>query len=196
MRQTLKTWARELLCEGIDIEWIAICSDDDVKNLDDPSMNTSEIGIEVNTDEHIIYEFLTKNTYKKKIVITTYQSGNALISAAQKSMFEFEIGIFDEAHKTVGNRNKPFAKLLYEENIQIRKRLFMTATERVFKGDSEEIISMDDELIYGKLIDQLSFKAALEQKTRILTDYKIVSASINQAQILELLENNLSLIHI
>ena len=190
VRQTLKTWARELLCEGIDIDWIAICSDDDVKNLDDPSMNTSEIGIEVNTDEQVISEFLKKNTSKKKIVITTYQSGNALISAAQKSMFEFEIGIFDEAHKTVGNRNKPFAKLLYDENIKISKRLFMTATERVFKGDSEEIISMDDELIYGKLIDQLSFKSALEQKTRILTDYKIVSASINQAQILELLENN------
>ena len=69
MRKTLKTWARELLCEGIDIDWIAICSDDDVKNLDDPSMNTSEIGIEVNTDEQVISEFLKKNTSKNKIVI-------------------------------------------------------------------------------------------------------------------------------
>ena len=65
VKQTLKTWAREFLCEGIEIDWIAVCSDDDVKNLDDPSMNTSEIGIEVNTDEHVISEFLKKNTSKK-----------------------------------------------------------------------------------------------------------------------------------
>ena len=50
VKQTLKTWAREFLCEGIDIDWIAVCSDDDVKNLDDPAINTFDIGIEVNTD--------------------------------------------------------------------------------------------------------------------------------------------------
>ena len=190
VRQTLKTWTRELLCEGVDIDWIAICSDDDVKKIDDPSINTSELGIEVNTDEKTILNFLQKRTNKKKIVITTYQSGQALISAAKNVIIEFEIGIFDEAHKTVGNKNKPFARLLDEEKIRIRKRLFMTATERVFKGNSEDIISMDDEKTYGKLIDQLSFKAALEQKPKILTDYKIVSASINQSQILNLFENN------
>ena len=190
VRQTLKTWARELLCEGLEIEWIAICSDDDVKNIDDPSLNTAELGIEVNTDEEVITNFLRKKITSKKIVITTYQSGQALIKAAKNSMSEFDIGIFDEAHKTVGNKSKPFAKLLDEENIKITKRLFMTATERVFKGNSEDIISMDDEVIYGGIIDQLSFKSALEQETKILTDYKIVSASINQTQILELFENN------
>ena len=90
----------------------------------------------------------------------------------------------------IGNKNKPFAQLLYDENILINKRLFMTATERVFQGDSENIVSMNDTKIYCNIIDQLSFKSALEQKDPILTDYKIVSATINKDQILELLENN------
>ena len=190
VRQTLKAWARELLCDGVEIDWIAICSDDDVRNVDDPAMNISDIGIEVNTDVEVISKFLTKKTNNKKIVITTYQSGKALIYAAQFTNFNFELGIFDEAHKTVGNKNKPFAQLLYDENIHINKRLFMTATERVFQGDSENIVSMDDSKIYGNIIDQLTFKSALEQKDPILTDYKIISATINKDQILELLENN------
>ena len=190
VKQTLKTWAREFLCEGIEIDWIAVCSDDDVKNLDDPALNTFEIGIEVNTDNQIISSFLEKDSDKIKIVITTYQSGKKIIEAGKDSGLIFDIGIFDEAHKTVGNKNKPFAQLLYDENIQITKRLFMTATERVFKGDSEEIVSMDDEQIYGKVVDQFSFKSALEQKPPILSDYKIFSTVIYKDQIKELIDNN------
>ena len=51
VKQTLKTWAREFMCEGIEIDWIAVCSDDDVKNLDDPAINKFDLGIEVNTDK-------------------------------------------------------------------------------------------------------------------------------------------------
>ena len=35
---------------------------------------------------------------------------------------------FDEAHKTVGQKDKAFARLLYEKNINVDKRIFMTAT--------------------------------------------------------------------
>ena len=190
VRQTLKAWARELLCDGVEIDWIAICSDDDVRNVDDPAMNISDIGIEVNTDIEVISKFLTKKTNNKKIVITTYQSGKALINAAQFTNFNFELGIFDEAHKTAGNKNKLFAQLLYDENIFIKKRLFMTATERVFRGDSDETISMDDEVIYGRIVDEFSFKSALEQKPKILSDYQISTTATFKNEIKELIENN------
>ena len=190
VKQTLKTWARELICEGIEVEWIAICSDDDVKNLDDPSISISDLGIEVNTEINQISNFFNQKTNKLKLIITTYQSGNTLINALKECDYEFELGIFDEAHKTVGSRKKPFAQLLYDENIKVNKRLFMTATERNFKGNSEEIISMDDERIYGSVIDELSFKSALEQKEPILTDYKIVSASIQKEEINQMISSN------
>ena len=190
VRQTLKTWSRELLCEGIDIDWIAICSDEDVKTIDDPALRIADIGIEVNTDINSIANFLQESSNKIKLVITTYQSGNALIDAAKKVKAKFDIGIFDEAHKTVGNKKKLFAKLLDDDNIFISKRLFMTATERVFRGDSDEIVSMDNEQIYGQVVDQFSFKAALEQKPPILTDYRIVSTSIKQSEIRDLIDSN------
>ena len=190
VKQTLKTWARELICEGIEVEWIAICSDDDVKNLDDPSISITDLGIEVNTEINEISKFINQKTEKLKLIITTYQSGNTLINALKESGYEFELGIFDEAHKTVGSKKKPFAQLLYEDKIKIKKRLFMTATERNFKGNSEEIISMDDERIYGSVIDELSFKSALEQKDPILTDYKIVSASVSKKEINQMISNN------
>ena len=66
----------------------------------------------------------------------------------------------------------------------------MTATERVFKGDSENIVSMDDEEIYGKVVDQFSFKSALEQNPPILSDYRIYSTIVSKKQIQELLDNN------
>ena len=49
---------------------------------------------------------------------------------------------------------------------------------------------MDDETIYGKVVDQFSFKSALEQDPPILTDYRIVSTSINQSEIKELIASN------
>ena len=190
VKQTLKTWSREFLCEGIDIDWIAVCSDDDVKNLDDPAINIFDIGIEVNTNAELIASFFKKQTQKIKIVITTYQSSSKIIESVKKANMNFDIGIFDEAHKTVGNRNKPFAQLLYDSNVLIKKRLFMTATERVFKGDSEHIVSMDDKNIYGNIVDQFSFKSALEQNPPILCDYRIFSTIISKNQIKQLIENN------
>ncbi len=49
----------------------------------------------------------------------------------------FDLGIFDEAHKTVGEKGKAWSSLLFEEKLHISKRLFMTATERVFRNSPE-----------------------------------------------------------
>ena len=40
----------------------------------------------------------------------------------------------------------------------------MTATERVFQRDSENMVSMNDTEIYGNIIDQLCFKSILSKK--------------------------------
>ena len=69
---SLKTWIREFFAEGIEVDWIAVCSDEDVKKVDDPAVNTFEIGIEVNTQSEIISSFLKKdsNHIKIQIVLT------------------------------------------------------------------------------------------------------------------------------
>jgi hypothetical protein len=66
----------------------------------------------------------------------------------------------------------------------------MTATEREFKGDSADIISMDDENIYGTVIDHLSVKQALEQDPPILSEYKIVTTIVTKSEIEQILRSN------
>jgi superfamily II DNA or RNA helicase len=75
------------------------------------------------------------------------------------------------------------AHLIHQKNINIKHRLFMTATERLFKGDKEEYLSMDDPRDYGDLIYQLSFKEAIEAKPPIIADYKIITFGISQPDI-------------
>ena len=48
----------------------------------------------------------------------------------------------------------------------------MTATERRFKGDSEEILSMDQEDVYGQTIHLYTFKEAIDEQWQFLSDYK------------------------
>ena len=48
--------------------------------------------------------------------------------AADKAGFTFDLGVYDEAHKTVGQKDKLFSHLLFDENVRVNKRVFMTAT--------------------------------------------------------------------
>lgn len=188
VRQTLSAWTRESAANGVGLDWIAVCSDEDVKNSDDPSMRTTDIGIIVTTSTQEVVDFLTKAPSGIQVVITTYQSGERISEASKGLSFVFDLAIYDEAHKTVGHSSKKFAHLLYDENLLVKKRLFMTATERLFKGDSTEFLSMDDPNIYGPLIDVLSFKSALQQNPPILSDYKVVSVIIKKSDIEQLIE--------
>ena len=192
IKQTLKEWAKESTARNDTFDWIVICSDEKSNDFsDEPSMRKIDLGIKVDTDKEKIAEFLNNQNSKNKIVITTYQSGQSLIDGIRlANNFSFDFGIFDEAHKTAGDKNKSFAKLLHDENVLVQKRLFMTATERVYKGDSDKIISMDDEEIYGKVIHQLSFKSALEEVPPVLSKYKIVTNRVNKKYIQDLINEN------
>jgi predicted helicase len=181
LQQTLKVWTREYLIAGIKPDWLCVCSDQTVSDdQDDFVSNIYELGIDVTTDKNEIKKFL-KSKANTKIVFTTYQSGK--VTAAGAKGFTFDLGIMDEAHKTVGLGSKPMAHLIHQKNIKIKHRLFMTATERLFRGDKEEYLSMDDPRDYGDLIYQLSFKEAIEAKPPIIADYKIITFGISQPDI-------------
>ena len=96
----------------------------------------------------------------------------------------------DEAHKTVGSKTKEMAHLLHQKNVKIKKRIFMTATERLFRGDSDEFMSMDDPRDYGSLIYELSFKEAINSKPPIISDYKIITFGITVPEIEEIYNSN------
>ena len=191
IKQSLEDWTKEILLSNSRTlpEWICICSDESTGKLtDDFVTDTYSIGIPTTTNEDEIARFLRSKSVGSKIVFTTYQSANKLAKVSKKLKFKFNLAILDEAHKTVGSKGKAFSTLLNDQEIIIEKRLFMTATERIVRGSSEEVLSMDDFNTYGRVIYQLSFKKAIEQN--IITDYRIITILVNDHEIKQVIREN------
>jgi predicted helicase len=178
LSQTFEVYQRELQNDGF--HFILIGSDMDDKDFICEYTPTTDIN---DIKKQI------QNNNKKLIVITTYHSSDLLIKATISAKFKFDIGIYDEAHRTVGEKDKCFTSLL-TSNIETKK-LFMTATEKIYNyrknkdnsnksndsSDGEEILSMDNEAIYGKQIVKYSIKEAIDDK--VLVDYRIIAPFIN-----------------
>ena len=64
----------------------------------------------------------------------------------------------------------------------------MTATERFYEGSKDDIISMDDEDIYGDTFALMSFKEAIE--LQLLTDYKVITIDIQKSEIADFIRDN------
>ena len=106
----------------------------------------------------------------------------------------FDVAIFDEAHKTTGPQGGLFAHSLSDANINIRKRLFFTATPRHYdirhldqEGDFR-VVSMGDERIYGPRAYTLTFGKAA--RDGIICNYKVVISVVDGQEI-----NNFALQH-
>ena len=193
LSQTIDVWLRENLANNKEINWIAVCSDETVakSEKDEISLLIQDLGIPVETDIGKISQWLNRNRRKKIVVFSTYQSGKAIAQASSNAKFKYDFGIFDEAHKTVGRYDKLFSHLLFDKNIRIKNRLFMTATERRYAGTKhDKILSMDDAEIYGETFELLSFKEALEYDPPILSDYRIITILVEESDIEELIKNN------
>src|SRR5690606_14641789 len=100
------------------------------------------------------------------VVFSTYQSIQVISDAQRKhGLPKFDLIICDEAHRTTGatlegENESNFVKVHNQDFIAGRKRVYMTATPRVFgdavKGKANEasavLCSMDDESLYGKTL--------------------------------------------
>ena len=191
IKQTLKAWMYESMARKQNVEWICVCSDESAGKVeqDDTVVLKQDLGVPCLTNSKEIAEWLKRKHNCLTIVFTTYQSGQALAQAARDAAFTFDLGIMDEAHKTAGAKDRLFSHLLLDKNIKINRRLFMTATERRYRGESDEILSMEDPDDYGETIHKLSFKKALEYKPSILSDYKVVTIHISKEEIVGLVRN-------
>jgi superfamily II DNA or RNA helicase len=192
IRQTLKVWLRETMANQQAVEWICVCSDESAGRVerDDNAVLRQDLGVPCLTDPKEIAAWLKRKHRGLTVVFTTYQSGEALAKAARSAKFTFDLGIMDEAHKTVGDGEKLFSHLLHDKNLTIRRRLFMTATERRYKGQSDTVLSMDDPATYGETFHLLSFKRAMEYDPPILSDYKIISIAVSREEVAELIRKN------
>jgi superfamily II DNA or RNA helicase len=191
IKQTLNIWTRESLAHGVSPKLLAVCSDSSAGSVDEDSFTAEQydLGVPCVTDPTAIKTFLKAASDQPKIVFTTYQSSQVLAQVSKSLGHSFDLAILDEAHKTVGRKEKVFAHLLSEDNIRISKRVFMTATERFYTGNSNQIASMNDSEIYGDIFELLTFKQAIETH-KIICDYRFVTIGIAQSEITALWENN------
>ena len=190
IRQSVADWAREFLAQGKDPAWICVCSDETVGNLERDEFvgEVYDLGLPTHTSPKEIALRLRAPSKGSKIVFTTYQSSDKLAAAARQARITFDLAILDEAHKTVGARSKQFATLLQDKKIKVRHRLFMTATERVFRGKSHDVLSMENEKDYGKRFFEMSYKEAIRQ--RIISDYKILTMTVSDQRTRQLIPEN------
>jgi superfamily II DNA or RNA helicase len=192
VKQTLKVWNRESAANDIAVDWICVCSDETAgkADQDDVVVQRQDIAVPCHTSTDKIADWLRTDHKGLTVVFTTYQSGDVLATAARKAKFTFDLGIMDEAHKTVGDSDKQFSILLHDHNIEISQRVFMTATERRYKGSSDKVLSMDNIEIYGDTFHQLSFKQAMEAEKPILCDYNVITIGVSRQEIKDLIKKN------
>ena len=126
-----------------------------------------------------IIRFLNNNNNKPKFIISTYASCNLL----NNDNINFDLKIADECHHLVGIQKTDKSYTIFHK-IKSNKTLFMTATEKNVINKNNNIYSMDDEKIFGKLIDFKSVKWSIENKK--ITDYYvlIVRNTINEITII------------
>lgn len=117
------------------------------------------------TDSRKISDFLENESLECKFLITTYHSCNLLLSLP-----EVDLKIGDESHHLVGKMSSSDRNFLLFHQIKSSKTLFMTATEKII--EEKEDYSMDNEEIFGKVIDSKSVKWAIENKK--ITDFQVI----------------------
>ncbi|MFB1290207.1 type ISP restriction/modification enzyme [Helicobacter pylori] len=176
-----------------------VCSDDKVgqsKNEDNDDINFSELPIKPSTrleDILSVYEKAQKEN-KRFIIFSTYQSALRIKEAQEAGLNEIDLIICDEAHRTVGamyssnerDDKNAFTLCHSDENIKAKKRLYMTATPKVYSESSKAkakesdnvIYSMDDEEIFGEEIYTLNFSKAIALD--LLTDYKVIILAVRK----------------
>jgi len=189
IKQGVEDWTQEIVArkETPLPKWLCVCSDESTGAIskDEFVSETYDLGLPVTTDPKEIQQFLAKRSRKRRIVFVTYQSSPLFAKAARKAGVKFDLAILDEAHKTAGNKSKAFATLLFDKNLPIKNRMFMTATERTIhgRGRHDEVVSMDEAEVYGDCFYELSFKEAIDSKPPIISDYKVITFCVSEDEI-------------
>lgn len=202
LSQTLKEWTAQNQ-EHLPLKSYAVCSDTKVsKKAEDIASYDLEVPVSTNGKDIAERTAQGKRRTGINVIFSTYQSIEAIHEAQAKyGMDDFDLVICDEAHRTTGvtlagEDASNFVKIHDEKYIKASKRLYMTATPRLFddnvKGKaaehSAELASMDDEAVYGPEFYRLGFGEAVDKG--LLTDYKVLVMTVEEDIAADVLATN------
>ncbi len=197
LSQAVKAWASDA---SIPLNTFAVCSDVNAgKRSADEDMSVNDLAFPASTNPEALLAAMDARMDQEHmtVVFSTYQSIDVIYECQQAldrdffGLDQFDLILCDEAHRTTGaaQRNKElssFQKVHDDEWVSGKKRLYMTATPRVYgdqskakAADNDVIVSsMDDHSIYGPVFHELPFGEAVAQK--LLTDYKVLVLAVNE----------------
>lgn len=205
--QTLNAWMAD---KQDDMRAVCVCSDAKVtremKDADDEDASVVDLAVPATTDTRKILRQLKKYDKEKNrtVIFSTYQSIDVVKEAIDLYKREVDLIICDEAHRTTGvvlkdKAESNFTKVHRNDFIQAKKRLYMTATPRLYsanikvKAKEDERIdvlcSMDDEATYGEEFHRLSFNDSVSQG--LLADYKVLVLTVSEEDIPETIRTNI-----
>jgi predicted helicase len=204
--QTLREWttfAKE------PISAVCICSDAEItrqrKKLgDSDSFSVVDLALPASTSvASIKRQFANLAAFPPDgmiVVFSTYQSIDVIAEAQQAlqdtydEFGEFDLIICDEAHRTTGvsiagEDESNFTKVHDNELIRAKKRLYMTATPRLYDDNVKSkaaqadavLCSMDDRALYGSEIYRIGFGEAVSKG--LLTDYKVLILTLSEQDV-------------
>ena len=189
-REWLRHTTRKLRC-------IVVCSDPTAGGRhENEDIRISELECPVSTDPSEIARSL-RGDGPTRVVFCTYHSLRRVTEAqADHGAPEFDLAIADEAHRTTGALRRPngagrvnFQEFHDGERLFARKRLYMTATPRIYTARSKnrlaskgiDVIDMGDQHVYGPQFHLLPFAKAVNH--RMLSDYRVIVLGVGRASV-------------
>jgi predicted helicase len=207
LSQALREWCVEA---RIPLSPLAVCSDSKVtvrsKNLDE-DISAVDLALPATTNIAIVGSRLALavgQPGKMAVVFATYQSIDVVAQAQQGAgLPPFGLIICDEAHRTTGvtlahDDESAFVRVHDPNYIRGRRRLYMTATPRIYDDSSKTkageanatLASMDNESLYGPEFHRLSFGEAVARD--LLTDYKVLVLAVDETAVAKTFQSQLS----
>lgn len=185
--QSLSEWSAQCRYR---FDAAVVCSD----NKASKGENSIELGFPSTTDVTRLkkwYEIVNNDGRPLNFIFSTYQSIDVVSKFQKETGLEFDLIICDEAHRTTGvtlsdEDESSFVKVHDNNFIKAKKRLYMTATPRIYADTAKMkvdeanayLCSMDDENIYGPEFHKLGFGEAV--KYGLLTDYKVLVLAVDE----------------
>jgi predicted helicase len=199
LSQTLTEWTQE---STTPLHSYAVCSDSDVgkkrvKEDDMVQTFTHELRYPATTEPSRLASEMAKrhDADHMSVVFSTYHSID-VVSRAQleHGMADFDLVICDEAHRTTGvsfgdEDESAFVRVHDADYLKAKKRLYMTATPRIYSDAAEAQAEKDDAKLYGmnkeewfgKELFVITFSEAV--KRGLLVDYKVIVLAIEEAHV-------------
>ncbi|MFJ4266275.1 DEAD/DEAH box helicase [Paenarthrobacter nicotinovorans] len=193
LQQTLNEWTAQA---SVPLRPLAVCSDTKVGRKEHEDVSVHDLALPATTDPVKLLNRAKISTGQEAITVifSTYQSIDVIHQAQKEGLQEFDLIVCDEAHRTTGiteasHDDSAFVKVHDNTYIESGKRLYMTATPRIYVQESRtkaaqdnvRVYSMDDEAVYGPEFHHLGFGQAVEMGH--LADYKVLVLAVDEESV-------------